>query len=128
MQIDRKSSFALAIAVALFVAGPAQSGNLSLRKLSRCIADSGAVFYGAHWCPYCHKQMETFGDYADRLPYVECYDGPKSEGMNDECSDAGVKSFPTWHYPDGTVTTGAKSPETLAEVTGCTEAATKTRY
>lgn len=69
-----------------------------------------------------------FGAYADRLPYVECYDGPKREGMNDECKEAGIESFPTWHYPDGSVATGSKSPETLAGATGCTESSKKIRY
>jgi thiol-disulfide isomerase/thioredoxin len=94
-------------------------GPSDLEALARCIADSGAIFYGAHWCPYCREQKEYFGEYASLLPYVECYAGRKSEGKSAECRSAGVKKFPTWHFPDGTVATGVKRPGTLARATGC---------
>jgi thiol-disulfide isomerase/thioredoxin len=97
---------------------PAESPS-DLEELARCIANSGAIFYGAHWCPYCRKQKEYFGAYASLLPYVECYAGRKSEGDSDECLSAGVDTFPTWYFPDGTVSTGVKRPRTLARATGC---------
>lgn len=97
----------------------AHGEDFDLEQLALCIADSGAVFYGAHWCPACRKQREFFGSFAALLPYVECYDGSKSEGKTSECHHVGVRSFPTWHYPDGSIVTGAKNPKKLARATGC---------
>jgi hypothetical protein len=112
----------LAVAAALALANPAPvpaRADLDLAGLARCIDESGAVFYGAHWCPFCRKQKEHFDGYAHLLPYVECYDGAKSDGMNRVCRKAGIKSFPTWVYPDGRTETGAKTPSALAAKTGC---------
>lgn len=99
--------------------GEFQGADLAV--LARCIAGSGAVFYGAHWCPVCRKQKESFDGYAYLLPYVECYDGPKADGTNARCKDEGIKSFPTWKFPDGRVETGARTPFSLAADTGCLE-------
>jgi hypothetical protein len=107
-------------ALALLCAGPAAAGSeLDLAGLASCISDSGAIFYGAHWCPVCRKQKEHFDGYAYLLPYVECYDGPKDDGMNAECKKAGIESFPTWVFSDGRTETGAETPEALAAATGC---------
>ena len=109
-------------AVALLGAGPAAARadrQRELSELARCIHDSGAIFYGAHWCPVCRKQKEHFDGYAYLLPYVECYDGPKDDGMNAQCKKAGIHHFPTCVFPDGSVETGAQTPEELAEQTGC---------
>jgi len=120
----------VALACGLALAAPSVRADdveidLDLKALAQCIDASGAVFYGAHWCPYCRKQMEAFGKYARYLPYVECYDGPRNEGMNRTCRRADVESFPTWHYPDGRVVTGQKEPITLAIETGCLASAKK---
>ncbi len=108
--------------LALLAAVPALAGEISgseLATLARCISESGALFYGAHWCPYCRVQKEYFGASADLLPYVECYDGRKADGINALCGDEGIKTFPTWRFPDGRVVTGARSPSQLAADSGC---------
>lgn len=112
----------IVLATALFAAADpvrADDVDLDLKQLAKCIDDSGAVLYAAHWCPYCKKQLKVFGKYAKYLPYVECYDGPKKEGMNRTCKRAEVTSFPTWHYPDGRVVTGVQDPEEIAQASGC---------
>ena len=93
--------------------------DVDLGGLARCISDRGAIFYGAHWCPVCRSRRSTSTDTAYLLPYVECYDGDKSDGTNDRCKDRASKSFPTWKFPDGSVKTGAQKPEALAAATGC---------
>ena len=41
--------------------------------LAQCLADKGATFYGAYWCPHCNNQKLSFGNKAaKKLPYVEC--------------------------------------------------------
>jgi hypothetical protein len=107
-------------ALAMLSTGSAAAGaELDLAGLASCISDSGAIFYGAHWCPVCRKQKEHFDGYSYLLPYVECYDGDKSDGTNDRCKNEGIESFPTWKFPDGSVKTGAQTPEALAVATGC---------
>jgi hypothetical protein len=110
----------LAILLGLVLLGMAPAAaDVDLAGLASCISDSGAIFYGAHWCPVCRKQKEHFDGYSYLLPYVECYDGPKDDGMNEECTKKGIKRFPTWVLPDGSVQTGAQTPEALAAATGC---------
>ena len=62
---------------------------------------TGAVMYGAYWCPHCSHQKELFGSEAWSLvPYVECsakgfyYDSSKVEKVKDK-----IEGFPTWHFP-----------------------------
>ncbi len=109
----------VAVAAAALLASfslSAEASRHSLEHFTMCVADSGAVFYGAHWCPYCAKQKQTFGDYARLLPYVECYE-PGTRNKRGECDE--VRSFPTWNFPDGSVRTGALSLATIARSTDC---------
>jgi hypothetical protein len=115
----RARGAALAIGCAWLAASPVSAQDRDLGALARCVADSGALFYGAHWCPYCRKQNQSFAGHARLLPYVECYDGPKSQGMNARCRSAGIRSFPTWVFADGRRETGLRSPSQLAADTDC---------
>ena len=112
---------AAAVGLALLGAIPAAAADVDLAGLATCIRKSGTVFYGAHWCPICREQKESFDGYAYLLPYVECYDGPKDAGMNATCKSEGIKSFPTWVFPDGSRKTGARELESLAAATGCAQ-------
>lgn len=86
--------------------------------LARCIRESGATFYGAHWCPYCRKQKQRFGSAAQLLPYVECYD-PGTRNQRAVCAEENIRSYPTWVFWDGTVRTGNLSLGALAYHTDC---------
>ena len=110
---------AAAIALAWIAAAPAAGDEVDLGALAQCVSESGALFYGAHWCPYCRRQKDYFGEYAGALPYVECYDGPKSDGKNSRCSSEQIESFPTWVFADGTRKSGVRSPQQLAADTDC---------
>lgn len=82
-----------------------------------CIADAGAIFYGAYWCPHCQDQKEMFED-SSKLPYIEC-STLGGNGQTQECTDAGITGYPTWRFSDGTEVSGVANFETLAEKTGC---------
>jgi hypothetical protein len=113
-----------AIAIALLGAVPAaadEAVEIELGDLTRCIRNSGALFYGAHWCPVCARQKQAFERYAGMLPYVECYDGSKSAGINARCKSMGIKSFPTWLFRDGHRKSGLLDPLELGYETGCIE-------
>ena len=81
--------------------------------LAECLTNSGAKLYGAYWCPHCIDQKEMFGDAVGSAPYVECEDNAA------ECQAAGITGYPTWIFGDGTITQGAQSLETLADLSGC---------
>jgi uncharacterized membrane protein len=72
-----------------------------LRGLAERLDDSGAIFYGASWCPHCQEQKAMFGASADRLPYVECSPGGQRAPAARSCTSAGVQTYPTWVFPDG---------------------------
>lgn len=85
---------------------------------ARCVADSGATFYGAFWCPSCKEQRAVFGRSHQHLPYVEC-SLPSGQGQNKTCDDAGITEYPTWDFGDGERVTGFQSIEILSEKTRC---------
>jgi len=85
---------------------------------ARCIKASGAIFYGAFWCPHCENEKKLFGDSAQFLPYVEC-STPDGRNQSQVCKDASVKNYPTWVFGDGSRLTGEVPLGQLAEKTGC---------
>ncbi len=86
--------------------------------LAQCINDSGTKFYGAFWCPHCQVQKALFGKSAKLIPYVEC-STPDGKGQLDVCTTAGIKGYPTWVFPDGSVESGEQDLATLAAKTNC---------
>jgi hypothetical protein len=86
--------------------------------LASCIAESGATFYGAFWCPHCNNQKKAFGKSEKFLPYVEC-STPDGNGQTQVCIENEIQSYPTWILADGTRLAGTQSVEGLAAATGC---------
>lgn len=84
---------------------------------AQCIADSGAKFYGAFWCPHCLSQKQLFGKSAKKLPYIECSNQDQSQKQI--CIDAKIEGYPTWEFSDGTRSSGELSFAQLAEKTSC---------
>ena len=69
-----------------------------LRGLAERLKQTGAIMYGAYWCPHCQEQKEMFGAAAARLPYVECSPNGPNAPAAPACVAAGVQSFPTWVF------------------------------
>ncbi len=89
-----------------------------VETFAQCIKDSGATFYGAFWCPHCNNQKAMFGKKAVKLlPYQECSTADRKQ--NSICSEAGIESYPTWEFPDGSRMSGELSFFDLSEKTGC---------
>jgi transcription elongation factor Elf1 len=114
--------------------GKSSTEKEALTNLASCLADSGAKFYGAYWCPHCMEQKRMFGVAATKeLPYVECgVPGSRTE-QTEICKTEKVEKYPTWKFADGTVHQGGMTPKQLAEKTSCeyvdtaaTEASTDT--
>lgn len=93
-------------------------GPGELDGFATCLVEKGAVFYGTFWCPHCQAQKKMFGKSAKLLPYVECSTADGS-GQTQVCIDKGVKSYPTWEFPDGTRLSGEIPLEQLSEKTSC---------
>ncbi|MCS7173915.1 MAG: vitamin K epoxide reductase family protein [Armatimonadetes bacterium] len=90
-----------AVAVLAFVLGGyavserQRAAGTYAEGLAKHLARTGAVFYGAYWCPHCAEQKRLFGTAARYLPYVEC-DPRSPEGNPRACETAGVRAYPTW--------------------------------
>jgi len=89
-----------------------------LDEFAQCLTDKGATFYGAFWCPHCQSQKAMFGKSEKLLDYIEC-STPDGESQTEECTEAGIESYPTWEFEDGTRETGEVPLETLSEKTSC---------
>jgi uncharacterized membrane protein len=87
-----------------------------LKGLAEHLKTSGALFYGASWCPHCMDQKDLFGPAAARLPYVECSPNGPNAPANGACIAHGVSSYPTWVFGE-TRWTGVLSLEELAKRT-----------
>lgn len=85
---------------------------------AKCLKESGAIFYGAFWCPHCQDQKKEFGDSSKFLPYVEC-STLDSRGQTLVCKEKGITSYPTWIFKDGSSLTGKVTWKVLAEKTAC---------
>lgn len=83
-----------------------------------CLSEKGAKFYGAFWCPHCRNQKNIFGKSSKNLPYIEC-STPDGNGQLAVCTEAGIESYPTWIFSDGSKENGELTLEKLAEKTTC---------
>jgi glutaredoxin len=89
----------------------------SMAEFARCIGESGAVFYGTSWCPYCNMQKEMFGEYQSYIDYVEC-SGERANSISSECLNLGITAVPSWIY-EGNTYRGMQSIARLSDITGC---------
>lgn len=85
---------------------------------AQCITDSGAKMFGAYWCPHCANQKQEFGKSWKLIDYVEC-SLPNRAGQTSACAEAGITSYPTWEFGDGSRAVGELSFEDLSIKTSC---------
>jgi len=90
--------------------------NVDMKALAQAITDSGAIFFGADWCPFCTEQKGLFGEGASNLPFVEVSNPQHT--LNQIGADNNISSLPTWDFADGTRVTGVQSIEDLIAYTG----------
>jgi len=88
--------------------------NPKLDEFAKCISDSGAIMYGAYWCPHCQNQKRQFGTSFQYINYVECTVDVQ------KCTDAKIDGYPTWVFKDGSRQTGELTFQQLAVKTSCT--------
>jgi uncharacterized membrane protein/glutaredoxin len=100
-----------------YVVVPTEPVNPMAKPLAEHLTTIGAKFYGASWCEHCQQQKKYFGDYADRLPYIECKPGSPSAPMTKPCLDNYISTFPTWVI-NGKRVEGVLTVTDLAELSG----------
>ena len=81
-------------------------------SIAECLTARGAVLYGASWCSWTKKQIESFGESFRHIVYVEC------TANSEKCDAAGIGSYPTWIIK-GKRYSGFRPPEALADLAGC---------
>ncbi len=87
---------------------------------ARCLTQKGVRMYGAWWCPHCADQKKLFEASFKYAPYVECGVPGTTAKMQAECTDAGIKHFPTWQFPPvGERVEGEMPLEDLSFRAGC---------
>lgn len=88
--------------------------------LAECLTSKSVKFYGAYWCPHCQNQKATLGESAmKKIDYIECGVQGNLQGITDVCKTAGVDTFPTWTFADGSRLVGEQKLTTIAEKAGC---------
>lgn len=110
------------IGLAVLLMQTKDSDSVSVEKANydafgTCLAEAGAKFYGAFWCPHCQDQKELFRA-AETIPYVEC-STPDGEGQTQICIDEKITGYPTWKFSDGTILNGTQQLVNLANKTNC---------
>jgi hypothetical protein len=87
---------------------------------AKCLTQKNVKMYGAYWCPHCAEQKKMFDASFQYVPYVECGVPGNTAKMQDVCTDAGIKHFPTWQFPPvGERVEGEIPLEDLSLRTGC---------
>jgi hypothetical protein len=66
---------------------------------ARCLSQRDVKMYGAWWCPHCTEQKELFADAFKYAPYIECGVPGNTSQVQQVCTDAAIKHFPTWQFP-----------------------------
>lgn len=89
-----------------------------LDKFAKCITESGAVMYGAFWCPHCARTKKSFGSAFNHIKYVEC--DPRGDNEQSElCIEEGIDKYDTWRFADGSELVSEPEFSALSEKTGC---------
>ncbi|HEY2774985.1 MAG TPA: hypothetical protein VGK20_13140 [Candidatus Binatia bacterium] len=91
----------------------------TLEDFGRCLAQEGATFYGASWCPHCRAQRTTLAEAMPFVQYVECSVAGPDAPQAAACTKANVETYPTWTFADGSQEDGEQSLTSLAAKTGC---------
>lgn len=91
-------------------------GVTDMAEFNQCLAEEGMTIYGMEWCPDCKDLVESLGGAQAVEPvYVECTKPENEQKCHEERQGADVPEIQI----DGELYNGERSPERLAEVTGC---------
>jgi thiol-disulfide isomerase/thioredoxin len=103
----------LSAVATFYLIGEAKPAYSNLDEFAKCLSDSGAVLYGASWCPHCLEEKNSFSKSFQYINYVECPDNIEI------CTSRGIMSYPSWIFGDGKKSEGRQGLERLSRETGC---------
>ena len=93
-------------------------------KIAQCLAEKGYKLYYTDWCPFCRDQKGLFGEAAEYLITIDCYDPEGRQNNIDKCPD--LQGVPAWRDKDGNkleyndqIIDGLIQIRRLVEVSGC---------
>ncbi len=109
---------AIGAAILALCVGVAAARSDPKVAFAACLAQKGAVLYGAPWCGYCEYQKKMFGRGASRLRTVTCSESYYGD-ENPECAAKKIKALPTWIFADGSRLEGTQFLPALSQKTGC---------
>jgi hypothetical protein len=95
-----------------------KSESRSLEDFTQCLTQKGIKLYGSSGDISTQKQKAMFGRAINYLTYIECIE-PESKELLFECQAEGIKTFPTWEFPNKERKSGILSLEKLKELSGC---------
>jgi hypothetical protein len=104
--------FILGIWAIYFVNNKNIAPKLNYDIFAKCLADKGAVMYGAEWCAHCKAEKANFGSSFQYVKYVECPDDVAV------CTEKGINGFPTWIIGDK-LYEGEQGLQKLSELSSC---------
>jgi|SRR5579884_3909192 len=107
-----------AIAWGIYYFAYYRNSSSTTDAFAQCLRNKGVKMYGAWWCPHCADEKELFGNGFQYVNYVEC-SPPGQRTQNEVCKQAGIKSYPTWEFADGSRSTGTQPLAALSQKTGC---------
>ncbi len=103
----------ITILAIVFLYGCSPNDPIVVDDFAKCLTENGAEFYGSKDCPHCQTQKAMFGESIKFVNHIECT-------LNyQKCAEEEIKYLPTWKFEDGTITTGVKSFDYLADKSGC---------
>lgn len=120
----RKPLIILVIVAAVAIGGGiwlyrATNAPTPLDGFAACLKEKGVAMYGTYWCAYCKVQKEKFGRAFEKAKYIGCAMPGNPRSQAPVCREAGVQSYPTWMFADGSRLVGVQELADLAEKSGC---------
>jgi hypothetical protein len=109
--------FAVVVVIVIGIIYMTANAGSKFKEFAKCTDEAGAKMYGAFWCSACSEQKSRFGNSFEEVNYIECSNDDRSQ--NAVCNDAGIGSYPTWEFADGSRIQGVTSLQQLSDVTGC---------
>ena len=88
------------------------SSNAATAKFAECLTEKNAVLYGSNHCSHCNTQKILFGEYFEKISFVNCDETPWL------CEAVDITAYPTWII-NGKKHLGTESLTKLKELTGC---------
>lgn len=121
MKSKQSKFIGLVIGIIIIVAGIGVLASKSqdpgkYDEFAQALKSSGAVFYGAFWCPHCQTEKELFGNSKKYLPYVECSNPDQS--VTAVCKEKKIESYPTWFFANGITIDSPNAPTVCAVAPG----------